>query len=144
MIEKEGEDGGFKSELLISGNKATGTIYKKKELLGKFYGKLDSQITFTDSTSKTKKETIIFDFKKIKKDKIQVEDLKNQMENESRKVWHPVTKEIFSQNGEKATEEKLRIEQEQREKRKKFEETGEEYKPKYFEEKEKNWFLIQK
>eukprot|EP01080_Neovahlkampfia_damariscottae_P006796 gene6796-10962_t len=138
IIEKPKDD--LKLEMTIEGNKSKGNVYKKKELLGKIYGKLNEQITFTES--KTKKEKVIFELKSIKKEQIIVEELKKLEENESRKVWHPVTKQIHLQNGEKATEEKLKIEQIQRDKRNELEEKGEHHKPKYFKEKDNNWVLI--
>jgi hypothetical protein len=100
-------------------------------VVGKLYGKLNETISFVDSK---KKESVIYDFSKIVKDPILVGNVKDMLENESRRVWDPVTQQIYMGNGEKATEEKLRIEAEQRKKR---EETI--HKTKYFEEKNKNW-----
>jgi len=56
--------------------------------------------------------------KEITRPRIQVEDIKDQENNESRKVWHNVTCEILKGKFETADIEKKKIEDEQRKNKK--------------------------
>jgi len=71
--------------------------------------------------------------KKHKTPNIIVKPLKEQLLNESRKVWHKLTVAIRDDNMEKAFEAKFEVEEKERNIEKNRKEKGEEFKPSQFE-----------
>lgn len=125
----------FKTKGFISGtyDAIEGVIKDKK---GKEYyqisGKWNDIMYIKDLGEKHAKKTVLFDTHKNKPLKPKVRPLEEQGEYESRRLWKKVTDALAVRDHEVATEEKFKIEDYQRQLRKKRLEDGVEFHPKLF------------
>lgn len=113
-----------------SDNVTTGELKDPNgKVIYKFNGLQDDKINILDTREK-KKEQIFVEYSILSKRKRKtVKSLLEQKENESRRVWHPVTKEIVNKNLDNAEKEKSEIENRQR---KKAKESNEPHRPLLF------------
>ncbi|CCF55619.1 hypothetical protein KAFR_0A01810 [Kazachstania africana CBS 2517] len=125
----------FKTKGFISGtyDVIEGII---KDYNGKEYyeisGKWNDVMYFRDLRIKNAKKVILFDTHNDVRSVPQVRPLKEQGEYESRRLWKKVTDALAARNHEVATDEKLKIENYQRELAKKRVGDGVEFHPKLF------------
>lgn len=126
----------FKTKGFISGTyNAINGIIEDSDSNNKLYeitGKWNEVMTIKDL--KTKKSSTFFDCFNAKPLKPKVRDISEQGDFESRKLWLKVTDALANRNHEVATDEKFKVEEEQREAAKKRVEDGVEFHPKLFRE----------
>eukprot|EP01080_Neovahlkampfia_damariscottae_P006341 gene6341-10348_t len=124
---------GYSAQIKFSGsNYGEGRVLNPKgEKIYKIYGNLDKKMILKDYS--TKKETIFLEYSilKTRSPKIMI-PLDKQESNESRRVWHSVTKNLINKQIDKADKEKKAIEQSQRDLVKKRDQEKEKHVPKYF------------
>lgn len=122
----------FKTKGFISGtyNAIHGVIEDDGEKYFEISGKWNENMTLTNC--KTKKSEIFFDCATANPVKPKVRDLSEQGDFESRKLWLKVTDALANRDHTVATDEKFKIEEEQRESTKKRGEDGVEFYPKLF------------
>jgi len=102
------------SNINISKGNYEGYITKEKKKLFQIKGSFENGVSYNEHGSKN-------EFKKVEnitRPKIQVEDINDQADNESRKVWLEVTKEIIKGNFDNADVKKKVIEDDQRKNKK--------------------------
>jgi hypothetical protein len=111
-------------------NVSTGEIKDPNgKVIYKFNGYQDDKVNITDVREK-KKESLFLEYSVLsKRTRKSMKPLSEQKECESRRVWHPVTKEIIAKNLDAAEKEKTIIENRQR---KKAKESTDPYVPVYF------------
>jgi len=124
----------FKTKGFISGTydaiegfiKEIGTSKELFQLTGKWNDVIDIKDLSTG------KKLVLIDTHKTIQVKPQVRPLEEQSEYESRRLWKPTTDALARRDHSTATEEKFKVENEQREKAKKRLEDGVEFRPRYF------------
>lgn len=124
----------FKTKGYISGTydaiegfiKDTNSGEKLYTISGKWNGVMEIKDLKTGATS------VLFDTAKSSTLDSKVRPLNEQMENESRKLWKATVDALGKRDHETATEEKLKVENEQRDKAKQRLDDGEEFHPKLF------------
>ncbi|CCH62022.1 hypothetical protein TBLA_0G00750 [Henningerozyma blattae CBS 6284] len=125
----------FKTKGFISGtyDAIEGTIsdYKGKNYY-QISGKWNDIMYIKDLRDKSAKKTVLFDCSKHKPSKPLVRPLNEQGEYESRRLWRKVTDALAVSNHVVATDEKFKIEENQRNLAKKRLDDGVEFKPKLF------------
>ncbi|KAL6451212.1 OBPALPHA Oxysterol-binding protein-like protein OBPalpha [Candida maltosa Xu316] len=130
----------FKTKGFISGtyDAIEGVIKNSKtsENLYQITGKWNEVMYIKDI--KTGKKEVLYDTTKSKKNKPKVRPLEEQWDFESRKLWKPTVDGLAQRNHELATNEKSKVENDQREKAKKRLEDGVEFHPKFFREVNEN------
>jgi oxysterol-binding protein-related protein 8 len=123
---------GYSSTIKFSGsNYGEGEVLNKEgKAVYQIYGNLDKQMILKNL--ETKKESIFVEYTilETRSAKI-VAPLDKQDPNESRRVWHKITKNLINKKIEEADKEKKFVEQSQRDKVKKKDEK-EKHVPKYF------------
>lgn len=124
----------FKTKGFISGtyNAIEGFIYDTKTSaeLFKITGKWDETIWIKDlETGDTK---LLFDTTTARVCPPKVRPIDEQTENESRRLWQPTILALSKRDHESATEEKSKVENEQRAIAKRRAERGEKFHPRYF------------
>ncbi|EER30849.1 hypothetical protein CTRG_05301 [Candida tropicalis MYA-3404] len=126
----------FKTKGFISGtyDAIEGVIKDSKagEELFRISGKWN-EIMYIKNIKSGKKE-VLYDTSKTKKSMPKVRPLEEQWDFESRKLWKPTVDGLAQRNHELATEEKSKVENDQRIKAKKRLEDGVEFHPKFFRE----------
>lgn len=124
----------FKTKGFISGtyNAIQGIVEDNGSKLYEITGKWNEVMTIKDLKSKT--SSTFFDCEKANPIKPKVRDLSEQGEFESRKLWLKVTDALAKRDHNIATDEKFKVEEEQREAAKKRLEDGVEFQPKLFRE----------
>lgn len=122
----------FKTKGFISGsyNVIQGSIDENNEKVYEISGKWNELMHIKNL--KTKKSSVLFDCSKANPLNPKVRDLSEQGEFESRKLWLKVTNALADRNHTVATDEKFKIEENQRESAKKRIEDGVEFQPKLF------------
>lgn len=124
----------FKTKGFISGtyDAIEGTIKNSStgEKLHTVSGKWNGVMEIKDL--KSGKTSVLFDATKAKTSSPKVKPLDEQLENESRKLWKATIDALGKRDHVLATEEKFKVENEQREKAKKRLEDGVEFHPKLF------------
>ncbi|KAI5957794.1 OSH6 [Candida theae] len=124
----------FKTKGFISGtyDAIEGTIreIETSKQLFQLSGKWNDVIDIKDLS--TGKKSLLIDTHKTIQVKPLVRPLEEQSEYESRRLWKPTVDALARRDHEVATEEKFKVENEQREKAKKRLEDGVEFHPKYF------------
>lgn len=124
----------FKTKGFISGtyDAIEGVIKnsKTKEDLFLISGKWNAVIEIKDL--KTSKKSVLFDTSTAILNKGKVRPLEEQWEYESRKLWKPTIEGLSKRDHTLATEEKFKVEDEQRMKAKKRSEEGKEFTPQLF------------
>lgn len=113
-----------------SNNKLNGEIRLQKEKVVTFEGVSNQKVIGTNI--KTNKEFVLLDCKSIKHPQKFVKPLIEQEANESRRVWHLVTKSIYSKNLDQATKYKTSIEESERKIKKERDSNNERWTPKLF------------
>nr|AZQ56678.1 oxysterol-binding protein [Suhomyces emberorum] len=81
---------------------------------------------------KTGKKEVLFDTKETVTRKLSVRPLAEQFDHESRKLWKPTIDALSNRDHETATEEKFKVENDQRIRAKKRTEDGVDFHPKFF------------
>lgn len=108
---------------------------------GKLIAKIEGKWCEKYTIERNKKKELFFDVK-TNTVKMNVPDLENQLDTESRKLWTVLAKAIKENNMENAAKEKDKIETENRNKKKDLEEKKQEYKQNWFKPgKNKNWIF---
>ncbi|KAK6205460.1 Oxysterol binding protein-like protein OBPa [Scheffersomyces amazonensis] len=124
----------FKTKGFISGtyDAIEGKIKNSKtqEELFQISGKWNEEMYIRDSA--TGKKTVLFDTAKAITVKPKVRPTAEQFDYESRKLWGPTIKALAKRDHTLATEEKFKVENDQRERAKKRIEDGVEFHPKLF------------
>lgn len=122
----------FKTKGFISGtyNAIQGTVQDGSHKLFEISGKWNEKMTIKDL--KTKKTSTFFDCDKATPLKPKVRDVSEQGEFESRKLWLKVTDALAKRDHTVATDEKFKVEEDQRNTTKKRVEDGVEFHPKMF------------
>lgn len=124
----------FKTKGFISGtyDAVEGTIrsLKTKEDLYTISGKWNEVMDIKNL--KTGKKDVLFDTHKTNTWKPKTRPLSEQLDIESRKLWHPTINALAKRDHEQATNEKFKVENEQRAIAKKRIEDGVEFHPKLF------------
>lgn len=110
-----------------SNNKLSGEVTLRKEKVCSFDGISNQKVTCTG-----KSNLVLFDIKNVKRSPRYVKPLSEQSTNESRRVWHTVTKSIYKKNLELATKYKTLIEENERKVKKERDSNGEKWTPRYF------------
>lgn len=93
---------------------------------GKWNGKMEIQ-SGTDG-----KKELFYDTSTAEVFRPQVKPFEDQLPNESRKLWHKTLMALDERNHEKATDEKMKVEEDQRLQAKERSEKGHHYEPSYF------------
>ncbi|OMJ21525.1 Oxysterol-binding protein-like protein [Smittium culicis] len=124
----------FKTKGFFSGqyNEVAGKIKRisTDEVLYEVSGNWQHKMTITNK--KTKVSEVLFDSSTEHITKLNVADIDNQEDNESRRKWRHVTKALANRDLDQATEEKTKIEEEQRESIKERKIKNIEWKPRFF------------
>ncbi|KAH3676807.1 hypothetical protein OGATHE_001297 [Ogataea polymorpha] len=124
----------FKTKGFISGsyNVIEGQIKNSKtgEVLYELSGKWSEEMYIKDT--KTGKKSVFFDCQHSTPLKPKVRDISEQGAYESRRLWKKVTDALAQRDHHTATDEKFKIEEEQRVQQKKREEEGVDFHPKLF------------
>nr|CAG4716913.1 unnamed protein product [Naegleria fowleri] len=115
-------------------NEIKGSIKKDGNRIYKVRGNITGEVRIR--SVKTKKESVFFDAKDLEHAPWFVKKVANQKSNESRRVWHKVTKALADGEFEEANVQKNLIEEKQRGLRKKREESGQAWKQDLFKLKE--------
>jgi len=115
-------------------NEVKGSIKKDGNRLYKVSGSITEQVHIRNV--KTKKQTVFFDSKELEHAPWFVKKVASQKSNESRRVWHKVTKALADGNFDDANVQKNLIEEKQRGLRKAREENGTAWSQEYFKLKE--------
>jgi hypothetical protein len=113
-----------------SKNKISGVVTKEKEKLFIIDGVLTEHVKVQNVA--TKQIYMLYDLKTLVQPPIKVVPLVNQVENESRRIWHPLTAALSKQDYDKATIQKLEIEDSERKKEDERKKKGEPWAPKLF------------
>ena len=103
---------------------------KSKNVLYTFEGNFSNQVYMTEVTTKSK--TLLIDTLEEREINRYVQPLHKQRENESRRVWHPVTLALTKGDQEKASQLKHEIEEVQRSKAKLAKANGTKHVPALF------------
>ena len=115
-------------------NEIKGSIKKDGNRLYKVNGSITGQVQIR--SVKTKKQSLFFDSKEVEHAPWFVKKVASQKLNESRRVWHKVTKALADSEFEDANVQKNLIEEKQRGLRKKREENGQKWNQDLFKLKE--------
>jgi len=106
--------------------------------IGDIGGKWSNKMNFTPSGAAEKR--VLFDAQRgADIAPMTVAPESEQEPNESRRLWQGLTKAIADRNMDAATEAKSSVEESQREQRKKREESGQKYVPRFFELRDGRW-----
>ncbi|KAK7688245.1 hypothetical protein QCA50_008615 [Cerrena zonata] len=131
----------FKTKGYFSGtyNAISGKVRRHDKDTGEVSGKWSSVMEY--KSSKTGKSRVLFDVSKegakIAPKWVAPED--EQEPNESRRLWSKLTAAITAKDMEAATEAKTAVEESQRELRKRRDESGEKYVPRFFKFENNRW-----
>ncbi|OCH88964.1 Oxysterol-binding protein [Obba rivulosa] len=131
----------FKTKGYFSGtyNAVSGKIKRGSQELAELAGKWSSVMEYKNL--KTGEKRVLFDVQKdgdkVAPKWVAPED--EQELNESRRLWSRLTQAIIAKDMEAATEAKTAVEESQRELRRKREESGERFVPRFFEQKDGRW-----
>lgn len=124
----------FKTKGFISGtyDAIAGTIKRSStgEELYSISGKWNEVMDIKNLS--TGKKKVLYDTATLKLDKPKVRPINEQWEFESRKLWKPTVDALAQRNHEVATEEKFKVEDDQRQRAKKRVDDGVEWYPKLF------------
>ncbi|EFA79871.1 oxysterol binding family protein [Heterostelium album PN500] len=122
----------FKAKPFFGGeyNTVSGKIKRKDEVLYSFSGKWDNRIDITNTKKKTTE--VFWDCKTAKKTPRIIRPISTQEANESQRLWTHVSQAIIKKDQKEATNEKIKLENEQRNGVKDRKEKGVEWEPKYF------------
>lgn len=120
-----------------SKNKVLGHVMKDKEKLFIIDGILNENVKVQNSH--TKQIYMLYDVKTLHSPPIKTSPIANQMDNESRKVWHSLTVEIKNQDFEKATIYKQAIEDRERKIEEDRKKKNEIFTPKLFKFNNNDW-----
>jgi len=128
------EKTGYKAQVNFdhSNHKLEGHIYKEKTKILKIEGELTGKVTYQPEKDKKNKTVILDATTGVKRERYIVPDILQQSENESRRVWHPVTFAIKTGDLDRASRNKTEIEENQRRIAKSRKESGVVYTPKLF------------
>lgn len=117
----------------------SGKVKHKDSDVGDIGGKWSDKMYFTPAASSSDKRTL-FDARTMAAPVPQFIDPEEEQEaNESRRLWRNLTKAIQDKNMDAATEAKSSVEESQRELRRKREESGQKYVPRFFELRDNRW-----
>ncbi|KZW02095.1 Oxysterol-binding protein [Exidia glandulosa HHB12029] len=131
----------FKAKGFFSGtyNSMSGKVKHKGSEMGDISGKWSDKMYFTPAASSSQKR-MLFDARTMETPVPQsVAPEEEQEANESRRLWRNLTKAIQDKNMDAATEAKSSVEEGQRESRRKREESGNHYVPRFFELRDNRW-----
>ena len=108
--------------------------------MGDISGKWSDKLCYQPANAPVDKKRVLFDVKTMEAaaPKFVVPE-SEQETNESRRQWAGLTKAIGDKNMDAATESKTAVEESQREVRRKREESGQKYVPRYFELRDGRW-----
>lgn len=123
----------FKTKGFISGSyDAIEGVVKdeKSKILYNISGKWNGVMDLEDA--KTGEKKVFYDTTASEIYKAQVKPFEQQAQNESRKLWHKTLIALDQKDHKAATEEKFKVEEEQRLKAKERSENGEEFEPSFF------------
>ncbi|KAF8203312.1 hypothetical protein BJ912DRAFT_1019046 [Pholiota molesta] len=131
----------FKTKGFFSGtyNAVAGRVRKNSTEVGEVTGRWSHVLEF--KYSKTGKKRVLFDAVKDGQNVSPkwVPPLEEQEPNESRRLWNDLTEAILNKDMERATIAKSSVEDAQREERKRREENGVPYVPRFFEKVDSQW-----
>ncbi|KZT24680.1 Oxysterol-binding protein [Neolentinus lepideus HHB14362 ss-1] len=131
----------FKTRGFFSGtyNAIAGRVRKGNMDIGEISGRWSHVMEY--KSAKTREKRILFDVQK-QGDKVApkwVAPESEQEPNESRRLWSDLTKAIDNKDMDTATTAKSAVEESQREERRKRDESGQEYVPRFFELRNGRW-----
>jgi oxysterol-binding protein-related protein 8 len=131
----------FKTKGFFSGtyNSISGRVRHNNNDVGEVSGRWSHVMDYKNTKSGSKR--VLFDAVKdgqnLASNWVPPED--QQEPNESRRLWTHLTQAINAKDMEAATDAKLRVEEAQRESRKKLEESGKKHVPRFFVQKDGRW-----
>lgn len=120
-----------------SKNKVLGQVMKEKEKLFIIDGVINENVKVQNCS--TKQILMLYDVKTLQSPSIKVAPISQQMENESRRVWHRLTVEIQKQDFDKATIFKQSIEDRERKLEEERKKKNEPFTPKLFKFSNNDW-----
>ncbi|PVU86954.1 hypothetical protein BB560_006578, partial [Smittium megazygosporum] len=127
----------FKTKGFFGGsyNQVSGKIknISENEILAEISGNWEKVMKMKRKTSKGATESVFFDSEAEKITPLIVADIEEQEDNESRRLWRHATKAIAGKDLNLATEEKTKIEEQQRNDVKERAEKNETWTPRFFE-----------
>lgn len=131
----------FKAKGFFSGtyNAVTGKAKKGANSIGDIDGKWSDKMNFTPSSTPEKKRQLFDAGTMAAAAPKYVHPEEQQEPNESRRLWKDLTKAIADKNMDAATEAKTIVEETQRDLRRKREESGQHYVPRFFECRDGRW-----
>lgn len=130
----------FKAKGFFSGtyNVMSGKVKRKGSDVGDISGKWSDKMYFTPTLATEKRQ--LFDARTMAAPVPQtVAPEAEQEPNESRRLWRDLTKAIAAKNMDAATEAKSSVEEEQRDARRKLDESGKKHAPRFFELRDNRW-----
>lgn len=135
VIEKQGSD--LKAVLKFNNMVSVdGDILKGDEPIFQITGTVNDMVNIINLEND--EQQILYEYKKLKVPELQVAPLEQQQPNESRKNWYHVTQALLKEDYELANQEKIKIEEAQKELRN---QRTSEWKPKYFRFDGEDWVL---
>ena len=114
------------------------------EILYTLSGKWTETIFIQDSTVRGAKQEIFFDVDTVKIMPKQVLPESEQEEYESRRLWTKLTSALLKRDTDLATDEKTKVEDHQRQLRQQREQSGAEYKTRFFKCENDVWYINQR